>query len=122
MFKQLLILSLLCFISSTETTQEEPELTLPIFDSLKCIIQSEVITKDVQELISLLFQQDLIHLVTKAIEFFPEIKTEVTKCFTQSTQLTYGVAENIEYRKCLFFFPISFCQKYLDIDHIYPYN
>ena len=78
MFKQLLILSLLCFISSTETTQEEPELTLPIFDTLKCIIQSEVIIKDVQELISLLFQQDLIHLVTKAIEFFPEIKTEVT--------------------------------------------
>jgi hypothetical protein len=121
MFKQLLILSLLCFISSTPTTQEETDLSFSILEPLKCIIKSEVIKQDVKELFTLFLEQDYIQLFTKAVQFFPEIKTEVSKCFTEAIQLTYGIAENIEYRKCLFFFPISFCQKYLDIEDLYPY-
>ena len=119
MFKQLLVLSLLCFISSTPASKEDIELAFSVLEPIKCMIQSEIISKDVQELVSLLLEQDYIQLIMKGIEFFPEIKTEVTKCFTE-VQLSTSIAENIEYRKCLFFFPISFCQKYLDIEDIVP--
>ena len=116
MFRQLLILTLLCFISSTPTSQEETDLSFSI-EPIKCLLQSEIISKDIQELISLLLEQDYIQIVMKAIEFFPAIKSEVTKCFIETPNLS-GMAENVEYRKCILFFPITFCQKYLDITDI----
>ena len=66
------------------------EINTKPLDTVKCLLDSEIILKDINKIIELIKEGDYSKLILELIEMYPEGYNEIFKCMNKEVNLKFG--------------------------------
>lgn len=119
MIKAFIIVALVLCINTNEVVEQDLMKQIrPLWKTIQCIINSEKIRTTAKDLFQIIKQRDWMELLEYIPKQYPTLKGEVNRCINRGeVRLGY----NLDFRRCLIYYPYPYCAKYLPTDYLDPH-
>ena len=118
MLKAFIVVALVLCINTSEVVEQDLSKDIrPLWTTIQCIINSEKVQTTAKDVLGLIKQREWLDIIEYIPKKYPTLKGEVRRCINGGeVQLGYS----LDYLRCIRFYPLPYCVKYLPPDYIDP--